>query len=110
VSHGQLDAFVAMHDAITGEEEIERHSENSLEIFANPTNGLCNIKVPADLLSGNYHLSLKLYDSKGNLLQSEEITPQTESLQLNLEQEAKGIYLVTLTDGKKIYSGRVVFQ
>jgi hypothetical protein len=110
VSHGQLDAFVAMHDAITGEEEIERHSENSLEIFANPTNGLCNIKVPDELLNGNYHFTLKLYDSKGNLLQSEEITPQTESLQLNLEQEAKGIYLVTLTDGKKKYSGRVVFQ
>jgi hypothetical protein len=106
---GQTDSFVGMCDAITGGEELEIHKQNNLEIFANPTNGICNINVPQDLLNGNYHLSLKLYDTVGNLLQSEEITPQTESLQLNLEHEAKGIYLVTLTDGKKIYSGRVVF-
>jgi hypothetical protein len=103
------DVFLAKHDAITGLGGGEREANYSLHIYANPTTGKCNITVPDDLANERY-LELVIYDNTGRVLQQKVLEMHEGTIRVNLEAEAKGIYQVTLGNGKKRYSGTIVFE
>ena len=109
-SHGQDDACIVMHDIITGIETIERKAPNELFIYSNPTTGKCNITMPDEFLNKNGTLTLTLFDNNGKSIHSYPVNVRDGSIKLDLENEAAGIYIVTLTDGRKIYRGKIVFE
>jgi hypothetical protein len=108
-SFGSDDAFIARHNAITGLPRPPEAPAQRLEIFANPTTGVCSVTVPAEL-EHEPSLTLRLFDSNGRLLKSFPVTPQGTSVRLSLEEQASGIYHVTLGNEEKVYSGKVVFR
>ena len=104
------DVFVAQHAPIN--EGINEHNSkisNALIIYANPTTGICNIKIPEELWHEE-NLTLLVYDNSGKLILQQEINTQEEKISLNLEARAKGIYNAILTNGKQKFQGRVVFE
>jgi hypothetical protein len=104
------DLFVAKGDAPIGIETYnERKTANSLQIYANPNKGTCNITIPDELLY-EQHLVLTIYDMSGKIIQQEQVQIEQEKVKVNLEAEAKGIYNVTLGNKTKMYSGKIVFE
>ncbi|HKR04983.1 MAG TPA: T9SS type A sorting domain-containing protein, partial [Bacteroidia bacterium] len=108
-SHGDLDMFFAKTDAITGIGGEARASQNQLIIYANPSKGTCNITVPDDFLHEK-NLTLSIYDNTGKLIQQKTLQMNDGKIKLNLEAEAKGVYNVSLSNGKKSYNGKIVFE
>jgi hypothetical protein len=61
-------------------------------------------------LQSKSELDLKIYSSSGAVLQDKVIRLNAETISIDLEHEAAGIYLIMLSDGKKVYQGRIVFE
>ena len=104
------DVFIAKLDVFTGVEEGEgRTANNQLIIYANPTTGKSNITVPDDFVNEKF-LTLSIYDNIGKLIQQKTLEMNDGKIELNLESEAKGIYNVTLSNKKKSYNGKIIFE
>ena len=108
-SYGNGDIFIAKGDAITNILETMRKSNNQLVIYANPTTAKCNITIPEEFLHEK-NLKLNIYDNAGKIIQQKTLEMDEGKIKINLEQEAKGIYNVILSNGKKNYSGKIVFE
>ena len=108
-SEGAKDIYIAKCNSINGILQQDQSSDNRLVIYANPTAGTCNITVPNEFLREK-QLTLRIYDGTGKLIQQKQLEMNGGKIKLNLDQEAKGIYNVTLSNGRKIYTGKIIFQ
>ena len=108
-SQGSYDGYIAKHDAITGVIENTREINNELIIYANPSVGLCTVTVP-DEFKHESSLTLNIYDVGGKIIQTLPVGLTEEKIHIDLQSEAKGIYTVSLSNGKKIYRGKIVFE
>ena len=106
--YGWGDGFVAKLDAITGKME-NKSPNNQLLIYANPTQGKCNITIP-DEFANEKQLTLTVYDNIGREIQVQTITMHVGKIKLNLTAQAKGMYHVSLSNGSKVYNGKIVFE
>ena len=48
--------------------------------------------------------------TQGSLIQKQSIQQMQEKVKLSIDAEAKGIYNVSLSDGYKMYYGKIVFE
>ena len=103
------DVFVAKHNALTEIHETTERRNNSLLIYANPNQGICNIQVPEEF-RGEKSLTLKVYGQNGALLKIISIDPGNSDVDLTIENEAKGIYTAILSNGKKQFTGKIIFE
>jgi len=103
------DIFIAKSDGITSIPEAERSANNQLIIYANPNAGKCNITIPNEF-QHEKKLSLSIFANNGKLIQQIPVEMNESKIKLNLQTEPKGIYTVTLTNGKKNYYGKIVFE
>jgi hypothetical protein len=111
-SRGKQDMFFAKCDGITGIENISKSlvaKNNLLTIYANPMQGKCNITIPEEF-NNEQELTLQILDNAGKVIQQSKIEIYEETVKINLEAEAKGIYNVVLSNGKKNYTGKIVFE
>ena len=108
-SYGEADVFAAKCAPITGLEEPQKNEQNQLLIYANPNTGKCNITIP-DEFKNESDLTLQIYDLKGKLVQQSKVEPSEGNISLNIEARAKGMYTAILSNGKKSYSGKIVFE
>jgi hypothetical protein len=108
-SYGQSDIYIAKSGAITGIGGEGRVANNQLIIYANPNKGTCNVTIP-DEFQHEKNLTLQIFDNTGKLLQQTKVEMMQEKIKVNLEEEAMGIYNVTLSNGKKSYNGKIVFE
>lgn len=108
-SQGSLDVFLAKHDAITGVIETKREKNYELIIYANPSRGLCTVTVPEEF-KNELSLTLNIYDVGGKIIQTIPVGTSEEKIHLDLQSESKGTYTVSLSNGKKIYRGKIVFE
>ena len=92
-----------------GIEDMEEGKREVFKIYPNPTTGTCSITIPEDFLQES-SLTLFIYDSSGKLLQQISIDNEAENFNLKLEYKAKGVYPVVLSNGKKSYNGKIVFE
>ena len=117
LSHGgHHDIFIAKVDMNTGTgmmfspmKKTAGIGNNQLLIYANPTTGKCTIKVPDDFLNER-NLVLNIYDNSGKEIQQQILSFNDGKVKLNLEEEAKGTYNVTLSSKTKTYYGKIIFQ
>ncbi len=104
------DLILSKSSQITNINENERQQNNSLMIYANPTNGICNILIPDAFKQATSTLTLTVFDYTGKVIRSYPISIKEDAIRLNIDTEAAGIYLATISDGQTIYSGRIVFE
>ncbi len=102
------DIFLAKFDLAT-HNNTRTAPNNTLLIYANPNKGTCNITIPDDL-KNSPSLTLMIYNAQGSLIQKQQIQQLQDKVKLSLDAEAKGMYNVTLTDGGKMYYGKIVFE
>jgi len=107
--YGQQDIYLAKSSDITGITDIRKLENNQLIIYANPTSGICNVTIP-DEFQNEKQLTLLIYDNSGKLIQNIPVILNDDKVQINLQEEAKGIYNAILSNGKKSYSGKIVFE
>ncbi|HKR06328.1 MAG TPA: T9SS type A sorting domain-containing protein, partial [Bacteroidia bacterium] len=86
-----------------------RSEEGLFKIFPNPGDGMVEIKIPDDF-KNEKNLTLCVFENTGKLIQQKKLQMNDGKIKLNLEAEAKGIYNVSLSNGKKSYSGKIVFE
>ncbi|MBK8873163.1 MAG: T9SS type A sorting domain-containing protein [Bacteroidetes bacterium] len=108
-SYGNMDAFIAKHDIITGIGGDGRIANNQLIIYTNPNAGRCTIKMPDKLLNEK-DLVLTIYDAIGRQIHEFKVSSADGKINLNLEEESKGIYAVTLGNSKVMYYGKIVLE
>jgi len=109
-SYGQDDLFVAKCSAITGIEEKTKSKQTQLVIYANPTTGKCNITIPDDFRNEK-NLVLQIFDASGRMVQKTPVSITDQGkISVNISEEAKGVYNAILSNGKKNYSGKIVFN
>jgi hypothetical protein len=108
-TYGGYDLIIAKCSEITGIEEPEKDLSNRLLIYANPTTGKCNITIPDEFLNEK-KLTLQVFDSQGRLVQQAPVEITDGKIRLNIEAQAKGTYTVILSNGKKSYSGKIIFR
>jgi hypothetical protein len=108
-SYGDYDGFIGKLDAFTGITNLDKLRNNQLIIYANPNNGRCNVKIPDDLIHEN-NLVLQIFDNNERLIQQKTLQIQEGKIKVNLEEEAKGVYGVILSNGRISYTGKIIFE
>ncbi|HRH64956.1 MAG TPA: T9SS type A sorting domain-containing protein [Bacteroidia bacterium] len=108
-SNGMVDAFIARSSPLTAIEDNTRQQNNQLVIYANPNQGRCKLKIPNEFVHER-SLLLQIFDNTGRMIQQTQVIMSEDKVRVNLEAEAKGIYNVTLSNKKKSYQGKIVFE
>lgn len=108
-SMGARDIFIAKCDAFTGNSVEEKLLDDQLVIYANPNLGKCNIILPEEFRH-EQHLTLSIFNNQGKLIQQTFVEIISDEVSLNIAAEAKGIYTAVLTNGRKNYTGKIVFK
>jgi len=108
-SMGMKDIFIAKCTPIIGGEENKSKPQNQLLIYANPNTGKCNITIPEEFNNEN-NLILKIIDGNGKIIQQSRVEFTEGKIRLDIRAQAKGMYTAVLTNGKKSYSGKIVFE
>jgi hypothetical protein len=89
---------------------IVKHNNNdiSMNIFPNPTNGLLNIEIQAK----DKVTELAIYDMIGQLVYLDKNIPAGNKFQktIDLSNETKGVFLLTIKNGEQIYTQRVILN
>lgn len=108
-SYGYSDLVFAKCAALTGIEEPGKTMQNILSIYANPSNGKCTITIPDEFMNEK-QLTLQIFDTQGRLIQQGPIEKSDGKIKLNIEAQAKGSYTAILGNGKKSYTGKIIFR
>jgi len=108
-SYGYSDLVFAKCAALTGIEEPGKTMQNNLSIYANPSNGKCTITIPDEFMNEK-QLTLRVFDTRGRLIQQSSIEKADGKIKLNIEAQAKGSYTAVLGNGKKSYTGKIIFR
>jgi hypothetical protein len=110
-SKGTEDIFIAKLSSF-GDSAININSNkfnSNLLIYANPNTGSCIIDIPHEFIEDK-QLLLYVYDNTGRLIREFYLNGDSRKFTLNLEELAKGIYNVSLSNGKRKYHGKIVFN
>ena len=78
-------------------------------VYPNPTNGPCTVTIPEDLRYES-NLTLSVYHISGKLIKQIPVVNGSDSFSFQFENQTAGVYFVVLGNGKKNYSGKVVFN
>jgi len=88
----------------------ETDNNEKLLVYPNPNNGSCSITIPEEFMNERF-LTLSVYDFTGKLIQQMQIDNEnSKKFQLTLDHKIQGEYVIRLGNGKKEYSGMVVFN
>jgi hypothetical protein len=108
-SRGQDDILVFKIDAINGLKDEKTSDGNQLLIYANPNTGKCTITIPEEF-ANEKNLVLQIFDLQGKLIQQSAIEITDGKIKLDIQAQAKGMYTAVLSNGKKSYTGKIVFE
>jgi hypothetical protein len=86
-------------------EGISEVNPSSLSIFPNPTNGSFTISFPKTLSTG----IVKVFNSIGQEVYADRISNSSIRKEINLDV-ASGIYFVKMSDGKKVFTEKLVVE
>ncbi|MCX6267742.1 MAG: T9SS type A sorting domain-containing protein [Bacteroidetes bacterium] len=107
--HTTSDVFVFKYDGFVGIEENNLSSITSLKFFPNPTSGKFTAVIPYDFKPSKV-LTLSLIDKLGKVIFQENIEVNGDYITRDMKNMTKGFYIVSLSDGKKQYFGKLLLQ
>jgi type IX secretion system substrate protein len=108
-NYGWQDIVFAKHNMITDIGEGRSADNNMLVIYANPNKGSFRLKLPDDF-KNEKNLTLSIFDNSGKLIRQQSLNMNDEHPKLDIFGEGKGTYNVTLSNGKKAYNGKMIFE
>lgn len=76
--------------------------KNTITVYPNPADNILNIKLPKTIIGNN--ISLKLYDINGKVITNKRASIKENTVIVNIDKLAKGVYLLHLTNNNKNYS------
>jgi len=97
--------FIDTNSVYVSQKEIRL--KQTIDVFPNPTTSALFIKLRHPF-SNNQNLEINIYSSLGKLVQSQEAKFSGESLQINVNGLAPGIYLLELSGKDFRETGRFV--
>ena len=89
---------------VVSDDQKNYEKQQEFIIFPNPNNGVFNIKVN-DIKKG---LLIQVYDLVGKEVFSSKM--KNTKQQIDISNQPKGIYLVKVTIGDKVYNEKIVYQ
>ena len=108
-SHGYDDVFLAKHDLLTSIPQPMAPEGDRLEIYANPNRGSFRLRLPS-ALANERQLQLRIYDGTGHLVIEQQLQLDEERPRMDVWDVAPGFYMVTVSNGKRTYSGNMVVE
>lgn len=79
---------------------------NTLEVSPNPGSGLFRITDPGKEIEGT--LQVKVFNTLGQLIKTQNMQVWNASLELDLSQEAPGQYLILMSNKEKAWSAKLI--
>lgn len=86
---------------------IENLTDGTLLIYPNPGSGIFTIQIPA----AAHHISIKVFDLMGKLIRASALSENssgTRTIQLNLSDQADGLYFLRTESGTFINTARII--
>ncbi|MDP4281719.1 MAG: T9SS type A sorting domain-containing protein [Bacteroidota bacterium] len=109
VSHGLEDILITKWSPIISSVGIKVQRNKQLFIYANPSNGICNIILPDELLHEGT-LEMRIYNESGKLVKFSTLNLSSEKIVLNLSELARGIYQISVGKDEKFFTGKIIFN
>jgi hypothetical protein len=108
-SEGWDDSFIAVHDGSVGVSSQHAPEETGLQIYANPNNGSFRLVLP-EAIAHAPQVQLRLYDSTGQLVKEQTLGSEERRPRMDIFDVGAGLYVVTVSDGQRTYSGSMVVE
>lgn len=83
--------------------------ESGLQIYANPNNGSFRLVLP-EAIANAAQLQLRIYDSTGQLVKEQTLGREEQRPRMDVFDVGAGLYVVTVSDGQRTYSGTMVVE
>ncbi|WP_236721542.1 T9SS type A sorting domain-containing protein, partial [Trichormus sp. NMC-1] len=84
-----------------------RLDEKRLLLYPNPSNGICNVIMPVDLML-EAELLLSINTSDGRLIKQYEIIPFDGNYEIDISNLSNGIYYLSLKSKNQFYYGKLM--
>ncbi len=89
--------------------ELVNSHETDFTPYPNPTSGNFFVQIP-DLFKSNEKLFYTLYNDIGVILEQRFIKEGDKNISFDMSSEPKGIYFMTMSNGTKYLSGKIVLE
>ena len=106
---GWSDSFIAVHDGSVGVSSLHAPVEAGLQIYANPNSGSFRLVLP-EAIAHSAQLQLRIYDSTGQLVKEQALGREERQPRMDIFDVGAGLYVVTVSDGQRTYSGNMVVE
>ena len=90
-------------------ENADNKPTDNLFVSPNPATNEFIVTIPTELMNEK-QLTFRLYNFRGELTHNETALTREGKIRMNAEGYAKGLYQVSLGNGKKRYAGKVVIE
>jgi hypothetical protein len=95
---------------ITGiQKKTLKNDGNSIVIYANPNKGSFRVIVPEDFINEK-SLLLNIYDNTGKLIKNQYLQITDDRPSVDIYGVKPGQYSITVSNGKKIYYGKMIVE
>jgi hypothetical protein len=107
-SFGLKDIFITISDPITDVGEKNHKDYSELYIYANPSSGQFNVKIPTGI-NNSIPSMLYINDLKGSVIKSQEIFCGKD-LFIDMPEAIPGTYSVRIIQDDKVYHGKLIIN
>jgi hypothetical protein len=84
---------------------VSKNEFQNLNVYPNPTGGIINISNPE---AGGEPYTVQIFDMKGRKVYGK--TFVVPSVQINLKKRMRGVYILKVESGTKVYVSKIVFR
>jgi len=86
----------------------EISTNDNIEVYPNPGNGIFHISLNQNAVLDDYHL--EIYNVMGELVKAQSLNQNRTGPDVDLTSQPDGIYFVELTLNEKVYMSKIVIQ
>ncbi len=108
-NYGEMDAFWAKLDYVSGLQEQTGGGEHALSIYANPNTGVFHVKVPP-AVSHERDLMLRIFDNSNRLVHEQKLDMSEETPRINVSRARPGMYHLQLIAKDRVYTGKMIVE
>ncbi|HRY33530.1 MAG TPA: T9SS type A sorting domain-containing protein [Bacteroidales bacterium] len=108
-NYGEMDAFWAKLDYVSGMQEQGGGVEHALFIYANPNTGVFHVKVPR-AVSNERDLVLRIFDNSNRLVHEQPLDMGGDTPRIHVSHARPGMYHLQLITKYNVYTGKMIVE